>query len=72
MELLREDLILAGRERGRRTPGRSDSRSNMLDHSLVFLANRISFAVDDERFGSVDGASCTRLPIGSGGGAAWR
>ena len=63
-ELRRDDLILAGRERGRRTPETSYSDRRSLD----FL-NRISVADDDVSPSPCDEFIVARLPIGSGGGA---
>lgn len=63
-ELRREDRILAGRDRGRRTPlpSYSDIRS-------LFFINMISVAEDEVVPRSDEEIECERFPMGSGAGA---
>jgi hypothetical protein len=63
-ELRLDDLILAGRERGRRTPFKSYSDIR----SLVFI-KIISAADDDVAPRSGEELELVRFPIGSGAGA---
>ena len=63
-ELRLDDLILAGRERGRRTPFTSYSDNR----SLVFI-KIISAADDDVTPRSGEELEFVRFPIGSGAGA---
>ena len=62
--------MLAGRERGVRTPGRLYLYSDMPERSFDFLVNRISAAVAAPC--PCDVVIAARLPMGSGGGPVWR